>query len=157
MRHKVFGRKLSRDSNERKSLFKGLITSLIIHEHISTSDAKAKAMKGLFEKLVTRAIEGSVSSRRAIGEYIQDKHLINKLVDEIAPRYKNRPGGYTRIVKLGKRMGDNSLQVKLELVEGEKVEKTEIKTVTKTVKEIKEVKEEPKKIEKVSKKKVHKK
>jgi large subunit ribosomal protein L17 len=143
MRHKVFGRKLSRDRNERQSLFKGLISSLIIHGNINTTETRAKAIRGLVDKLVTKAKKGSVDARRLIGAFIQDKKVANKLVDEIAVKFEGRPGGYTRMTRIGKRVGDNAPMVKLEFVEGKevKVEKKENPVVKGEV-----VKEEKKKV-----------
>jgi len=117
MRHRVFGRKLNRDHNARKSLFKNLISSLIDNGQITTTEAKAKAVRGLMDKLVTRAKQGTLQSRRLLESFLQDKDLVNKMVDEIAPKFSKRPGGFTRILRLERRYGDNAEMVKMEFVE----------------------------------------
>ncbi|MBI2032102.1 MAG: 50S ribosomal protein L17 [Candidatus Levybacteria bacterium] len=130
MRKNVFGRHFKRDRNERKALFKSLISSLIMDEKIKTTEAKAKSIKSEVDKLVTKA-KKEKPVRGLIDPYIRSD-AVNKLIVEIAPRFKNRNGGYTRIVKLGKRFSDNASMVLMEWVEGEKVEvkseKTKIKS-----------------------------
>ena len=116
MRHKRTRHKLSRDSAHRKSLMKNLSRQLIEHERIQTSQAKAKAVKPEVEKMITLAKRGDLHSRRLLLSRLgQDKFIVHKLVDEIAPRYTERPGGYTRIVKLGPRRSDSTEMVYLEL------------------------------------------
>ncbi|OGD79112.1 50S ribosomal protein L17 [Candidatus Collierbacteria bacterium RIFOXYB1_FULL_49_13] len=115
-RHQVFGRKLGRNINQRKSLFKSLINSLIARGEISTTQAKAKAIQGLFDKLVTKAKLGTVHMRRLLHAFLQDKSAVNKLVDELAPKFGSRGSGFTSITKLGHRRGDNAEIVKLTLV-----------------------------------------
>lgn len=117
MRHRVFGRKLNRDYNARKSLLKNLISSLITSGQITTTEAKAKAVRGLMDKLVTRAKQGTLQSRRLLEALLQDKDLVNKMIDEIAPKFATRPGGFTRILRLERRYGDNAEMVKIEFVE----------------------------------------
>jgi large subunit ribosomal protein L17 len=117
MRHKKTRHKLSRDSAHRRSLMKNLSRQLIEHERIQTSQAKAKAVKPEVEKMITLAKRGDLHSRRLLLARLgQDKFIVHKLVDEIAPRYTERPGGYTRIVKLGPRRSDSTEMVYLELV-----------------------------------------
>ena len=117
MRHKRNRHKLSRDSAHRKSLMKNLSRQLIEHERIQTSQAKAKAVKPEVERMITIAKRGDLHSRRLLLSRLgQDKFIVHKLVDEIAPRYSERPGGYTRIVKLGPRRSDSTEMVYLELV-----------------------------------------
>ena len=112
MRHKRTRHKLSRDSAHRKSLMKNLSRQLIEHERIQTSQAKAKAVKPEVEKMITLAKRGDLHSRRLLLSRLgQDKFIVHKLVDEIAPRYTERPGGYTRIVKLGPRRSDSTEMV----------------------------------------------
>jgi len=124
MRHRVKGKKLGRDSGQRKALFKNLINALILREEIETTESKAKAVKGLVDKLITRGKTGTLHARRLIAAFLADKQAVNKLVDEIAPRFKTRPGGFTRMIRLGRRRGDDAMMVKLELVEKkEKLEK----------------------------------
>jgi len=117
MRHQVFGRKLNRDIKERKSLFKNLVSSLVEHGRITTSEAKAKALKGLIDKLVNKAKEGSLASRRQLVSFFNRNDIVNKLIDTIAPSFKQRPGGFTRIIKKGERLGDGSKEAVVEWVE----------------------------------------
>ena len=117
MRHGKQKGKLSRDSAHRKALMRNLCREVIDHERIETSQAKAKAVKPQLEKLITLAKRGDLHARRqALSELGQDKFLVHKLFEEIAPRYAERPGGYTRIVKLGPRRSDSTEMVFLELV-----------------------------------------
>lgn len=117
MRHKKTRHKLSRDTAHRKALLRNLSRQLIEHERIRTSQAKAKAVKPEVEKLITLAKRGDLHARRLLLSRLgQDKFIVHKLVEEIAPRYTTRPGGYTRIVKLGPRRSDSTEMVFLELV-----------------------------------------
>ena len=117
MRHSKQRHKLSRDSAHRRSLLRNLSRDVIEHERIRTSEAKAKAVKPKVEKLITLAKRGDLHARRqALSELGQDKFIVHKLFEEIAPRYSERPGGYTRIVKLGPRRSDSTEMVYLELV-----------------------------------------
>ncbi|MCH7952064.1 50S ribosomal protein L17 [Patescibacteria group bacterium] len=129
MRHRVAGKKLNRDIKHRKALFKNLINALIIHEEIQTTENKAKAIKGLTDKLISRGKKGTLHSRRLIAAFLQDKKVVNKIVDELGPRFKDRASGFTRIIRLGKRRGDDAMIVKIELVEKAQEEK-ETKTKT---------------------------
>ena len=131
MRHRKAGQRLSRDKSHRKALFKNLIKSLIVHGEIKTTEGKAKAVRRLVEKVITKGKIGSLHTRRLIAAFLQDKKVVNKLVDEVSPLFKNRPGGYTRIIKLGKRKGDDAMMVKLELVEKPKVREVEVKETKK--------------------------
>ena len=117
MRHGKQRHKLSRDSAQRKALLRNLSRELIEHERIKTSQAKAKAVKPEVEKLITLAKRGDLHARRqALATLHNDKFIVHKLFDEVAPRYTTRPGGYTRIVKLGPRSSDSTEMVYLELV-----------------------------------------
>ena len=117
MRHQKQRNKLSRDSAHRRALLRNLCREVIEHERITTSQAKAKAVKPKVEKLITLAKRGDMHARRqALAELGQDKFLVHKLFEEVAPRYAERPGGYTRIVKLGPRRSDSTEMVFLELV-----------------------------------------
>ena len=117
MRHGKQRNKLSRDSAHRRALMRNLCRDVIEHERITTSQAKTKAVKPKLEKLITLAKRGDLHARRqALSELSQDKFLVHKLFEEIAPRYAERPGGYTRIVKLGPRRSDSTEMVFLELV-----------------------------------------
>ena len=117
MRHAKQRNKLSRDSAHRKALMRNLCRDVIEHERIRTSQAKAKAVKPKVEKLITLGKRGDLHARRlALSELGNDKFLVHKLFEEVAPRYAERPGGYTRIVKLGPRRSDSTEMVFLELV-----------------------------------------
>ena len=117
MRHQKNRHKLSRDSAHRKALLANLSKELIEHERIETTLAKAKAVKPDVEKLITLARRGDLHARRqALSALGQDKFMVYKLFEEIAPRYAERPGGYTRILKLGPRKSDATEMALLELV-----------------------------------------
>ena len=124
MRHKIAGKKLSRGKDERKALRRILVKQLFEHERIRTTRAKAEAVRGQAEKLITLAKRGkgaeeaeAVHVRRLAASQLDDKAIVTKLFDDIAPRFENRAGGYTRLVKLGPRLGDSAEMVILELVE----------------------------------------
>ncbi len=117
MRHKVAGRKLSRSSGHRRALYRNLVTDLLDYEKITTTEAKAKEARRLAEKMITLGKEGGLSSRRRALAFIFDKSVVEKVFADLAPRYAARPGGYTRIAKLGPRLGDGAAMVRLELVE----------------------------------------
>lgn len=119
MRHQVFGRKLNRDVKERKALFKGLLLALIVHGKIRTTLAKAKAIKRLGDRIVTLAKEGTNISLRQLSALLNKREAIDKLTKEIGPRFKKRIGGYTRMVRVGKRAGDSAEEVILEWSEKE--------------------------------------
>jgi large subunit ribosomal protein L17 len=117
VRHRNTRNKLSRDSAHRKALLRNLSGQLIEHERIKTSQAKAKAVKPEVEQLITLAKRGDLHARRqALSFFRQNKFTVHKLFEEVAPRYADRPGGYTRIVKLGPRRSDSTEMVYLELV-----------------------------------------
>jgi large subunit ribosomal protein L17 len=117
MRHRRKKGKLSRDAAHRRALLSNLSKQLITHERIKTSQAKAKAVKPEVEKLITLAKRGDLHARRqALATLGQDKFTVHKLFEEVAPRYGERPGGYTRIVKLGPRRSDSTEMVYLELI-----------------------------------------
>ena len=117
MRHARSGKKLGRDSAHRKALYSNLAGALITHGRIETTEAKAKAVKPEIEKLITLAKRGDLHARRqALSALSQDKFAVHKLFEEVAPRYADRPGGYTRILKLGPRRSDATEMVYLELV-----------------------------------------
>ena len=117
MRHHVAGRRLSRTKDQRRALRKNLITQLIKHDRIKTTEAKAKAIRGDAEKLVTLAKRGDLHARRLAASRLNESEVLNKLFDELATRYEDRQGGYTRILRLGPRPGDSAEMVLLELVE----------------------------------------
>jgi large subunit ribosomal protein L17 len=117
MRHQRTRHKLSRSASHRKALLRNLCREVIDHERIQTTEAKAKAVKPEVEKLITLAKRGDLHARRqALSALGQDKFVVYKLFEEVAPRYSERPGGYTRILKLGPRRSDATEMVLLELV-----------------------------------------
>ena len=117
MRHRVSGRKFDRPGDERMALLKGLVGDLLRHERLKTTEAKAKEVRPIAEKMITLGKDGTVHARRQVMAYVHDKDVVKKLFDDIAPRFSARPGGYTRIVKLGPRQGDGAQMAQLELVE----------------------------------------
>lgn len=117
MRHKIAGRKLGRATGHRRAMFRNLVTDLLNYEKITTTEAKAKEVRGLAEKMITLGKDGELHSRRQALSFIIDKKVAEKVFAELAERYAERPGGYTRIIKLGPRLGDGAPMVKLELVE----------------------------------------
>jgi large subunit ribosomal protein L17 len=117
MRHRVAGRKLGRDSAQRKALFRNLTTELFRHGQIRTTEAKARAIRSKAERLITLAKRGDLHARRLAGRDVQDPEVLRKLFDELAGRYEDREGGYTRIYKLGPRKGDAAPMALISLVE----------------------------------------
>ncbi len=117
MRHKVAGRTLGRPTGHRRAMFRNLVTDLLDYEKITTTEAKAKEVRGLAEKMITLGKDGELDSRRRALSFIIDKKVTDKVFTELASRYAERPGGYTRIIKLGPRLGDGAPMVQLELVE----------------------------------------
>lgn len=117
MRHQIAGRKLGRPTAHRWALYRNLVTDLLRYEKIVTTEAKAKEARGLAEKVITLGKEGGLSSRRRALGFVTDKKIVDKVFGELAPRYAERPGGYTRITKLGPRMGDRAPMCQLALVE----------------------------------------
>ena len=116
-RHMNTGRKLSRNSSHRKALLGNLVRSVILSESIRTTTAKAKEARRVVEKIITAAREGTLAARRNVHRTVRDQAALAKLFDTIAPRFKTRPGGYTRIVHIQNRIGDNAPMSILELVE----------------------------------------
>jgi large subunit ribosomal protein L17 len=117
MRHGKSGRRLGRTTSHREAMFRNLVTSFLNHEKITTTDAKAKEIRSVAEKMITLGKRGDLHSLRQAASYIREKSVVTKLFSTIAPRYKDRPGGYTRIVKLGVRQGDAAPVSLIELVE----------------------------------------
>ena len=117
MRHQVAGRKLGRSSAHRKALYRNLVTDLLNYEKITTTEAKAKEVRSLAERMITLGKEGKLHSRRQALAFILDKKITDKVFSDLAIRYVERPGGYTRLIKLGPRLGDGAPMVQLELVE----------------------------------------
>ncbi len=117
MRHRNAGRKLNRTSEHRRALLMNLAKSLIRHEQITTTLAKGKELRPYVEKLITKAKKGGLANRRLVLAKLQDKEMTAKLFDELAERYKDRPGGYVRVLKAGFRQGDNAPMAIVELVD----------------------------------------
>lgn len=117
MRHRKKGRELSRTSSHKRAMLRNMATSLIQHERISTTEAKAKELRPVVEKLITLGGVDDVHSRRRARRFIEDRAVLQKLFDEIGPRFRERPGGYTRILKLGPRKGDGAELAIIELTE----------------------------------------
>jgi large subunit ribosomal protein L17 len=116
MRHRVAGRKLNRSHGHRRALRRNLITALFRHERIKTTRAKAESIQAEAEKLITKGKRGSLHARRQVAAVLTDPDITRKVFEELAPRYATRPGGYTRMLKLGPRQGDGAEMVILELV-----------------------------------------
>lgn len=116
MRHRIAGRKLSRPTAHRWALYRNLVSDLVKYGKIVTTEAKAKEIRGLAEKMITLGKEGSLASRRRALAFVTDKKLVDKIFTELAPRYAERPGGYTRLVKLGRRVGDGAQLAQIEMV-----------------------------------------
>ena len=114
--HHVAGRNLSRYKDHRKALLRGLTADLIKHERIKTTLAKAKETRIVAEKLITHGKKGTLHHRRLALSQLPNKQIVKKVFDELAPRYAERPGGYTRVVKLGPRQGDGASMAVIELV-----------------------------------------
>jgi len=119
MRHLKKGKKLNRDKEHREAMFSNMMTSLFRYERIKTTTPKAKELRRFCEKLITRAKENTLHNKRIVMRKIKDRDVVSKLFDEIAPRYKNVNGGYTRIIKTGKRLGDGAEMSFIELIEVE--------------------------------------
>ncbi len=117
MRHRKAGRQLNRNSSHRKAMYRNMAVSLIGHEMIKTTLAKAKELRGQAEPLITLAKEDSVSRRRKAFAKLRDREMVSKLFNELGPRYKERPGGYLRIIKCGYRVGDAAPMAYVELVD----------------------------------------
>jgi len=123
MRHNKSGRRLARKTSHRIAMFRNMVTSLLAHEKITTTDAKAKEIRSVAEKMITLGKRGDLHSIRLAASFIREKSVVSKLFSTIAPRYKDRPGGYTRIIKLGTRNGDAAPLSMIELVEEEIISK----------------------------------
>ncbi len=119
MRHLKSGRQLGRNSSHRKAMFRNMVVSLLDHESITTTDAKAKELRRHAEKVITLGKRGTLACRRMARVMVNDKAVLQKLFSTIADRYKERPGGYTRIVKLGIRPGDSAPMSVIQLVQEE--------------------------------------
>ena len=123
MKHRIGFNRLGRKSGHRKALYRNMLEALFRYERIKTTKAKAREIRRLAEKMITRAKTDTVHNRRIIFKSIHNKSVLDKLFVDIAPRFKERPGGYTRILKLGFRYSDGAEMVLLELVERKEIER----------------------------------
>ncbi len=147
-------RKLGRDNKHRRSMLATLTKQVIMNESITTTETRAKEVRKFVDKMITYGKKGDLVSRRKVYAFVHnDKTVVEKIFNELAPRYAERNGGYTRILKLAERRGDNSLMVMLQLVEGKETKKVEKKEEKK---EEKPAKKETKKAEKKEKKETKK-
>lgn len=117
MRHRKAGRQLRRTGEQKLALMRGLATSLIQYGAIETTEAKAKELRPFIEKLITKARSGTLHDRRIVGRHVHQRSAADKLFGEIGPKFAKRPGGYTRILKIGHRKGDGAEMARIELVE----------------------------------------
>lgn len=117
MRHKVDGKKLGRPSGHRRAMYRNLVTDFLGYEKITTTEVKAKEVRSLAERMITLGKKGGLHTRRQALSFVMDEKVVEKVFSDLAPRYAERGGGYTRIIKLGPRLGDGAAMVRLELVE----------------------------------------
>lgn len=138
MRHRVYGKHLNRDKNERTALFRGLIRNLFLQESITTTEMKAKAVKGLVDKLISDAKKNTNAAKNSVISVLPQVEVSKKLIEEIAPRYGNRVSGFTTLVKLGRRQGDGTMMVKMSLIsaDGKKSEEKKGKAKESTKEEV---------------------
>jgi len=127
MRHRLANKKLGRNSAQRKALLRSLVTSFLERERINTTLAKAKAIRPVAEKMITLAKKNSLHARRKVLRFVYKKDVVKKLFEDIGPRFTERPGGYTRIIKTGQRAGDGAQQAIIELVGSEYKKKSKKK------------------------------
>jgi large subunit ribosomal protein L17 len=116
MAHRIAGRRLSRSASHRLAMFRNQITDLVRYGKIVTTEAKAREVRSIAEKVITLGKDGTLHARRRALRIVSDKDVVKKIFDELGPRYASRPGGYTRMIKLGSRQGDGARMAQLELV-----------------------------------------
>ncbi len=116
MRHREKGRQLGRNTKHRRALYRSLVTSLLEHERIETTEAKAKEIRGFTDRMITLGKEGGLSARRRALSFLRSKAVVSKLFSDVAGRFRERQGGYTRIIKTRRRIGDAAEMVAIELV-----------------------------------------
>src|ERR1700730_433858 len=119
MRHGVDGRKFDRNTGHRIAMFTNLVTDLLKYEHIQTTEQKAKEIRGMAERIITLGKDGTLHARRQALRFVTDKDVVDRVFAIYGPRYATRPGGYTRIVKLGRRLGDGASVAIIELLKDE--------------------------------------
>ncbi len=141
MRHRVYGKKLGRTKNERTALFKSLVQELILHGTITTSESKAKAIKGLVDKIITLA--KSKHSQRLLSAYFSNKSLQERLIKDIVPKLESRTSGYTSLIRIGERVGDRTTLVKMSIIGSENLKPFEKKEVVKVEKKVEKKIEKP--------------
>jgi large subunit ribosomal protein L17 len=129
MRHNKSGKRLGRNTPHRTAMLRNMVTSLFDHEKITTTDARAKELRKVADRMITLGKRGDLHARRQVLTVIHDKKVVAKLFDQIGPRYKDRLGGYTRIIKVGSRLGDNAPQSIIALVEEEIPSKVNVAAV----------------------------
>jgi large subunit ribosomal protein L17 len=163
MKHRVVGRRLDRTTEHRTAMLRNLVTSLLEHEKIKTTTPKAKELKRFADKIITLGKKGTAHSRRVAARDVRDTTILEKLFGDVAVRFKTRPGGYTRIIRVGRRAGDNADMAVIELVdrkkgaaEGEGTEKVEAKAEKKAEKKAAAPKAEKAAAPKAAKKKAGK-
>ena len=117
MKHRIVGRRLDRTTEHRTAMFRNLVTSLFRHERITTTTPKAKEIKRFADGFITLAKKGTAHARRIANRDVRDVEVLNKLFDTLGPRFKDRPGGYTRVVRVGRRAGDAAEMAMIELVD----------------------------------------
>jgi large subunit ribosomal protein L17 len=117
MKHRVVGRRLDRTTEHRTAMFRNLVTSLFRHERITTTTPKAKEIKRFADGFITLAKKGTAHARRIANRYVRDVEVLNKLFETLGPRFKDRPGGYTRVIRVGRRAGDAAEMAMIELVD----------------------------------------
>jgi large subunit ribosomal protein L17 len=122
MAHRIAGRRLSRSTSHRLAMFRNQVTDLVRHGKIVTTEAKAREVRSIAEKVITLGKHGTLHARRQALRIVSDKDVMKKIFDDLGPRYASRPGGYTRMIKLGPRQGDGASMAQLELVEEEEGE-----------------------------------
>ncbi len=120
MKHRVVGRRLDRTTEHRTAMLRNLVTSLLDHERIKTTAPKAKELKRFADKIITLGKKGTAHARRTAAVEIHDTAVLEKLFGDVAERFKSRPGGYTRIIRIGNRVGDNAQMAMIELVDRKK-------------------------------------
>ena len=143
MRHRVYGKKLGRTKNERTALFRGLVQELFIHGSITTSESKAKAIKGLIDKIVNLA--KNKNTQRLLQTYFTSKPLQERLIKEIAPKLQSRTSGYTSLIRMGTRGGDRTTMIKMSMIGSEEMKPLE-KVVANKKEKVKKIVSEKKKV-----------
>ncbi len=131
MRHGKFGKKLGRTTSHRQAMLRNMVTSLIRTEKITTTDSKAKVLKSLADRMITLGKRGDLHARRQALSFIRDRQMVIKLFDELSPRFRERQGGYTRVMKMGCRHGDNAPVSMIEFIPAVTAEKTKKKAAKK--------------------------